>query len=67
MRLFLVECVFKSRSYGGTVLGVLGDVETDIVECFQSREDFLALREKREVADENEVADVAAERGEPGG
>ena len=58
--LFVVRRIVEGSADGGAVLRVLRDVETDIVEFLQSREDLLALRQQREVANQHEVADVAA-------
>ena len=55
-----VDRIVKGGTNGGAVLRILGDVETDVVELLQGREDLLALRQERQVADEHEVADVAA-------
>jgi len=66
--LFLsVAGVVEGGTNGGAVLGMLGNVEADVVEFLQGGEHFLALGEIRQLADEHEVADVAAYGGEPRG
>ena len=55
-----VDRIIQSGTNGGAVLRILGDVETDVVELLQSREDFLALGQERQVADEYEVTDITA-------
>ena len=64
---FTVNGVVEGCADGGTVLRILGDVEPDIVERLEGGEYLLALRQEREVADEHEVADIAAQRGQPCG
>ena len=59
--LFLsVAGVVEGGTNGGAVLGMLGNVEADVVELLQGGEHFLALGEFRQFADKHEVADVAA-------
>ena len=62
---FTVNGVVEGCADGSAVLRILGDVEPDVVERLESGEYLLALRQEREVADEHEVADIAAQRGEP--
>ena len=62
---FTVDRVVEGCTDGSAVLRILGDVEPDVVERLESGEYLLALRQEREVADEHEVADIAAQRGEP--
>jgi len=58
--LFLLVVIIKCSTYGRAVLRVFRNVETDVVELLQSRENLLALGQQREVADEHEVADITA-------
>ena len=62
---FTVDRVVEGCADGSAVLRILGDVEPDVVERLEGGEYLLALRQEREVADEHEVADIAAQRGEP--
>ena len=58
--LFLLVVIIKCSTYGRAVLRVFRNVETDVVELLQSRENLLALGQQREVADEYEIADITA-------
>ena len=58
--LFLFVVIVECGTYSGTVLRILRNVEADVVELLQGRENLLALGQQREVADEYEVADITA-------
>ena len=58
--LFLFGVIIESGADSGAILGILWYVEPDIVQFLEGREDLLALRQQREVANQHEVADVAA-------
>lgn len=53
--------VGKGGSYGSSVFRILGDQETDTIHFFQLREDFLALRQLRQVTDQDEILYRAVE------
>ena len=58
--LFLLVVIIKCSTYGRAVLRVLRNVEADIVQFLECREDLLTLGQQREVANQYEVADVTA-------
>ena len=59
--------VGKGGSYGGSVFRILGDQETDAVHFLQLGEDFLALGQLRQVADQDEIPYRAVESRQDGG
>ena len=58
--LFFLVIIVEGSSDSSTILGILRNMETDVVQLLQSGEDFLALGEQREVANQHEIADIAA-------
>ncbi len=57
----------KGSPYGGSVFRILGDQETDAIHFFQFWENFLALRQLRQVADQNEIPYRTVESRQNGG
>ena len=56
----------EGGAYGCPVFRIFGDQETDAIHFFQLREDFLALGQLRQVADQDEIADRAVESRQDG-